>query len=85
MAPNVVSPRVRCKTRRATATKRSAVPTPDAAATASGAPNTPDVPVETIAWKSMAGDATQYVADAREPAASGPSAPRADEQPSRRR
>ncbi len=75
MAPKVVSPRVRRRNSRATATKRSAVPTPDAAATASGAPKTPDVPVETMAWKSIAGLATQYVADAREPAASGPSAP----------
>ena len=33
------------------------------------------IPVATMAGKSIAGLATQYVADAREPAASGPSAP----------
>ena len=59
MAPKAISPRARRRKSRATSAKMSAVPTPDAAATASGTPKTPEVPVETMAWKSIAGLATQ--------------------------
>ena len=59
MAPKAISPRVRRRKNLPTSANSSAVPTPDAAATASGTPKTPEVPVETMAWKSIAGLATQ--------------------------
>ena len=59
MAPSTRSgPRRRGHTL-ATATKKRAAPTPEAAATSSGRPKTEDTSVPASAWKTIAGDATQ--------------------------